>query len=122
MTVNPDNLLESQMLRYRTYMAVRGLAETLPRALFGFDVRGVEHVPLRGPAIIACTHASFIDPILLAGALPRPVRYLMYRSFYESWAKPVFQFFDCIPIDERDFRSSLKAGLKALEAGSCVGI
>lgn len=45
---------------------LRGLAWLL----LGFRVTGVEHLPERGPFLICPSHQSYLDPFLLAGALP----------------------------------------------------
>jgi long-chain acyl-CoA synthetase len=37
---------------------------------FNFKVRGLENLPAKGPYLICSNHQSFIDPLLMAGALP----------------------------------------------------
>jgi long-chain acyl-CoA synthetase len=37
---------------------------------FNFKVSGLENLPAKGPYLICSNHQSFIDPLLMAGALP----------------------------------------------------
>ena len=37
---------------------------------FNFKVRGLENLPAKGPYLICSNHQSFIDPVLMAAALP----------------------------------------------------
>jgi 1-acyl-sn-glycerol-3-phosphate acyltransferase len=47
------------------------------------DVAGLEHVPARGPLIVAANHQNgLIDPMLLLAALPRPLRPLAKSGLF----------------------------------------
>lgn len=41
--------------------------------LFHLRVSGVEHLPERGPFILSSNHQSYIDPVILAGVLPKNI-------------------------------------------------
>jgi len=85
------------------------LASGLVRLLFRPRLRGIEHVPASGPAILAFNHVSFLDgPVLaveVARALRRETRFLVAA---EMFRKPVIGWIlrsaDQIPIrrGERD--------------------
>ena len=51
---------------------------------------GLENIPSSGPAVVVCNHVSFMDPILLSGAIRRPMRFVMYYKIFEM---PVLKFF-----------------------------
>ena len=62
--------------------------------LVGHSVYRVEHVgldniPDKGPVVLVCNHITYVDFMLLAGAVRRPLRFVMHRSFYD-W--PVIRF------------------------------
>ena len=62
--------------------------------LVGHSVYRVEHVgldniPDQGPVVLVCNHITYVDFMLLAGAVRRPLRFVMHRSFYD-W--PVIRF------------------------------
>src|SRR3989338_5309271 len=52
------------------------------RIRYGLQVRGQEHVPARGPFIVASNHISFLDPPLLGVACPRRLRFLARADLF----------------------------------------
>jgi len=72
----------------------------LVRALYRLRVRGIEeHVPDEGPALIVSNHVSYMDALILAASIPRPVRFVMYYKIFNipvmSW---IFRTAKAIPI------------------------
>jgi len=100
----------------------------LVRMLFRVRVSGVEHVPARGPTLLAFNHVSSLDgPVLaieLGRRVKRPTRFLVAAEFFarrfHGW---VLRTFDQIPIrrGEGD-AAALDAALEALHDGSVVAI
>ena len=79
---------------------MRFLSWLLVRVLYRLRVRGVEeHVPDEGPALIVCNHVSYMDALILAATIPRPVRFVMYWKIFNtpvmSW---IFRTAKAIPI------------------------
>ena len=65
--------------------------ESFPYARF--DIRGVEHIPPRGPVILTSNHRSYLDAIaltLVATRLGRPVRFMAKQELFQfppvAWA------------------------------------
>lgn len=54
------------------------------RFRYGLEVRGQEHVPARGPFIVASNHISFLDPPLLGVACPRRLRFLARADLFRK--------------------------------------
>ncbi len=104
------------------YRVLRLIGRILFKIFFRYEVQGRENVPLTGPLVLAANHASFIDPILLGCTTDRLVQYIMYASYYRSFAHPIFRFLRCIPVDEKDSLGALKAGVHSLKEGACIGI
>ena len=75
-------LVPEYLLRFVAFMATR--------FVYRFKVRGDEHIPARGAAILVCNHVSFIDPVLLMAASPRPIRFIMDHRIF---AMPVLGWF-----------------------------
>ena len=69
--------------------AMRLLVWLLSHTMYRVKHEGLEEIPAEGPAIIACNHVSYVDALLLAGAIRRPIRFIMYKPIYEI---PVLHF------------------------------
>jgi 1-acyl-sn-glycerol-3-phosphate acyltransferase len=54
----------------------------LMRAWFGLRVRGAEHVPARGPALIVSNHQSILDPPVIGGAARRQIYFLAKAELF----------------------------------------
>ena len=84
------------------------------RIFYRIRPEGAARLPVRGAGLLVSNHLSFIDAFLISGACPRPVRFLMYRSYFEapglSW---FFKAMGAIPISDKD---SPKSVLKSFEA------
>jgi 1-acyl-sn-glycerol-3-phosphate acyltransferase len=61
---------------------IRFVAFVVARIVYRFKVRGDEHIPTEGAAILVCNHVSFIDPVLLMAASPRPIRFIMDHEIF----------------------------------------
>jgi len=79
---------------------MRFLSWLLVRTLYRLRVHGVEHhVPDEGAALIVCNHVSYMDALILAATIPRPVRFVMYHKIFDipvlRW---IFRTAKAIPI------------------------
>lgn len=92
-----------------------------------FDISGTEHVPSRGPALLAANHRSYFDVValaLVAARLGRPVRFLAKRELFDApVVGQVARALGGICVD-RGSRSDapLREARRALEAGEVVVI
>ncbi|MFZ5661247.1 MAG: MFS transporter [Pseudomonadota bacterium] len=108
---------------------MRFLSWVLVRALYRLRVRGIEqHVPDEGPALIVCNHVSYMDALILAASIPRPVRFVMYYKIFNipvmRW---IFRTAKAIPIagareDQELLRRAFEEIDAALADGQLVGI
>lgn len=92
------------------------------RLYFGMRRRGHEHVPARGPAILASNHRSFLDPFLIGCLVRRPV-YFMAKT--ELFAHPlvgwILSALGAFPVDRGVGDGEAMATARALLArGECV--
>jgi len=55
----------------------------LTHTVYRLRIEGAGSIPASGPALLVCNHLSFIDPVLVAACLTRPVRFLAYRAYVE---------------------------------------
>lgn len=68
---------------------MRFLVWLLINVLYRIRVDGGERVPESGPALLVANHVSFVDALLIGGAVKRPVRFVMY---YKIFRIPVLSF------------------------------
>src|SRR4051812_26251831 len=113
--------------RDRPYRFVIRLALVVFRLFrFRFDVRGSEHVPATGGAIICSNHVSFFDFTYLGlGALPqhRMVRFMAKSSVFDHWfAGRFMRAMQHIPVDRKAGAAAFEAAVRALKDGEVVGV
>jgi 1-acyl-sn-glycerol-3-phosphate acyltransferase len=79
---------------------MRFLSWLLVRTLYRLKLHGIErHVPDNGPALLVCNHVSYMDALILAASIPRPVRFVMYyRIFNIPVMRWIFRTAKAIPI------------------------
>ena len=99
----------------------------LTHTFYRVRVRGAEHLPLRGPALLVCTHISFVDPFLIAASSHRFIRFLMYRPLYATpGIRWLAKLLGAIPIAEtdrpRELVASLREAQRRLREGNLVCI
>lgn len=92
------------------------------RCYFRWRVFHPERVPPTGGVILACNHASYIDPPLVGAGLHRPIAYLARASLFRfppmAW---LLRNWNVVPVD-RDGGSGagLRAILDRLHAGNAI--
>ena len=92
-----------------------------------FDNGGLDHIPAKGPVIIAANHRSYFDPLALGFALARLGRPARFLAKQELFAAPVVgqlaRSFGAIPVDRGSGSDApLDAAARALAAGELVVI
>jgi 1-acyl-sn-glycerol-3-phosphate acyltransferase len=94
----------------------------VPR-LLKLEVRGSEHVPAEGPAILVANHSGFLDGPALFAAAPRAGTFLVKAELYAGPLGHALARLDQVPVNRgRADRTALRAALTALEAGRLVGV
>jgi 1-acyl-sn-glycerol-3-phosphate acyltransferase len=64
------------------YEILKLLLVFLMRAWFGLRVRGAEHIPSSGPALIVSNHQSILDPPVIGGAARRQIYFLAKAELF----------------------------------------
>ena len=107
---------------------LRFVAWVLSHFVYRFRVRGDEHLPTQGAAILVCNHVSFVDAVLLMAASPRPIRFLMdHRIFQVPVLGALFRLAKAIPVAPRSedpaaYEAALLAADAVLAEGDLLGI
>ena len=107
---------------------LRFVAFVLTRTIYRFKVRGDEHIPTTGAAILVCNHVSFIDAVLLMAASPRPIRFIMdHRIFATPLLGALFKLGKAIPIapqreDAAAYERAFAEACRVLDEGELLCI
>jgi 1-acyl-sn-glycerol-3-phosphate acyltransferase len=64
---------------------VKATVWILLRLIYRVRVRGSYNIPASGAAILVPNHVSFIDAVLIAAHIQRPVRFAMYYKLYRRF-------------------------------------
>ncbi len=113
-------LVPEYLLRFVAFVATR--------LIYRFRVRGDEHIPAEGAAILVCNHVSFVDAILLMAASPRPIRFIMdHRIFRMPLLGTLFRLAKAIPIapqreDPATYERAFAQARQVLDEGDLLGI
>jgi 1-acyl-sn-glycerol-3-phosphate acyltransferase len=92
------------------------------RFWFGWRRFNPERVPATGPVILACNHASYIDPPLVGAGVDRHINFLARDSlFHVPVLAAILRSWKVVPVD-RDGGTGrgLKAILDRLERGGAI--
>ena len=66
------------------YGFFHNIIQGLFQAFFRGEVVGTDHVPVSGPYLIACNHASHLDPPLIGCQIARQMRFFARKTLWES--------------------------------------
>jgi 1-acyl-sn-glycerol-3-phosphate acyltransferase len=98
---------------------MRFLAWLLIHTFYRVDQEGLNNIPQEGGCVIVCNHVSFVDAVVIAALVRRPIRFVMdHRIFATPVMSFIFRTMRAIPIAsaredagmmERAFDESAKA-------------
>jgi 1-acyl-sn-glycerol-3-phosphate acyltransferase len=107
---------------------MRFLVWMLVHSVYRLEKTGLERIPDEGPALLVANHVSFVDALVIAAAVRRPVRFVMdHRIFGIPVLNFIFRTGKAIPIasakeDPAMMERAFAAVAKALREGDLVCI
>nr|WP_298172742.1 MFS transporter [uncultured Pseudomonas sp.] len=69
--------------------SMRFMIWLLGHSMYRVEHKGLDAIPDDGAAVLVCNHVSFVDALLIGGAVRRPIRFVMYYKIYNL---PVLNF------------------------------
>jgi CMP/dCMP kinase len=92
------------------------------RTFLRLRITGTEHIPAKGPVIIACNHISFWDPPIMGGVVPRRLLFLAKEELFQNrWFGALIRGYNSIPIQQGPgARSALRGADRVLDEGGAV--
>lgn len=108
------------------YAAVMTATAPVVRLWGRMDVQGLEHLPERGPVLLAANHDSYWDPIAI-GMAARPVRQIHALAKSSLWKNKalarVLDGMGQIPIERgKGDAQALTRAIEGLRSGMCIGV
>jgi 1-acyl-sn-glycerol-3-phosphate acyltransferase len=113
-------LVPEYLIRFAAFIATH--------VIYRFRVRGEEHIPVSGAAVLACNHVSFVDAVLLMAASPRPIHFVMdHRIFQAPVLGALFRLAKAIPIaSQKDnpavYEAAFERAAQVLRQGDLLAI
>jgi len=107
---------------------MRFLAWLLIHTFYRVDESGLDNIPEEGGCIVVCNHVSYVDAVVIAACVRRPIRFVMdHHIFRVPLLSFIFRTMRTIPIapakeDPRMKDQAFAEAARALEAGEIVGI
>jgi 1-acyl-sn-glycerol-3-phosphate acyltransferase len=91
---------------------------------FDLKVYGVNHVPRRGGVLLVSNHQSYLDPVLLAVKLPRPLSFMakseLFENPYFGWLIKSLNAFP-VRLGEGDI-GAVKETIRRLQEGHALNV
>lgn len=97
-------------------------------SIYRVSHQGLDNIPDQGSCVLVSNHVSYIDALLIGGAIKRPIYFVMhYKIFNIPLLKYVFRLAGAIPIagrneDKAIFEEAFVKIAKALQQGKLVCI
>ncbi len=107
---------------------LRFVIYVLSHTMYRVQSRGLDHIPAEGAAVLVANHVSYVDALLIGGAVRRPVRFVMEKAIYDlPVANWLFKAARTIPIcakqkDEAVYEAAFAAIQRELAQGNLVCI
>ncbi len=107
---------------------MRFLAWLLIHSVYRVRKEGLANIPDEGPCLVVCNHVSYVDAVVIAACVRRPIRFVMdHRIFRVPVLSFLFRTMRAIPIasardDPAIKEQALADAIAALRAGEIVGI
>ena len=104
------------------YRGLRLIGVVLTAMLWRVRVDGTERLPSGVPFVVAPTHRSYVDFLVIGVAFPRLLRFMVKNSIWKSsWAGRLASYVGSFPVDrEHADRAALRSSEQAVLGGDPV--
>lgn len=108
--------------------ALRFLMWLLSHSIYKVSHQGLDHIPDEGGYVLVSNHVSYVDALLIGGAVKRPIRFVMYYKIFNiPILRFIFRLANTIPIagqkeDKAIFEKAFIDIAEALQKGELVCI
>jgi len=125
---DPEVLELARPSRFKTtfWSLVFRLVQVVSLDLFDLKVSGIEKLPKRGPYLLCSNHQSYLDPVVLASALPADLFQRLFavgtsEIFGEGFMRRLARSLNVIVVDpDANLVSAMRAGAFGLRNGKVL--
>ncbi len=112
------------IIAHAVYTLSRLVCLGVVKLAFRLHVEGEEHIPRTGPAILAANHVSFIDPVIIAIAIRRPICFMAKKELFRhrlfGW---LLRQCGAFPVNRDQINlQAFKQAISLLKAGKIVAV
>lgn len=95
----------------------------LAHVVYRLTIRGRQHIPKAGAAVLVCNHITFVDWLILSAATQRPIRFVMHYEFLKlPLTGRIFRDAKVIPIaGAKEAADVLEAAFELIAAALAEG-
>jgi 1-acyl-sn-glycerol-3-phosphate acyltransferase len=110
--------------RSRLWRFVQAIARLLTTLVFDLKVYGLENVPKTGGVLLLANHQSYLDPVLVAVQLRRPVAFMakseLFTNRYFGW---LIRALHAFPVRQTGVaKEAIQEAVKQLNSGRILNI
>ncbi len=108
----------------KVYRFLRFCLRVIAPVYLRYRARGIENVPLRGPALLVVNHQSFLDPVMAGLPFDRPLRFLGRDTLFRgAFLRAFFNKLYTIPLSrEAASSATIRKAVAQLQQGFLLGI
>ena len=111
----------------RVYRLTNAIGRSLLRLLRAdVRVRGLEHLPSEGPVVLASTHNSFLDFVMLEYAAAQRGRFVRFLARHDVWGRRAVAWamdsMGHVPVDRAAPAAAYLHARRLLRGGEAVGV
>ncbi|MGB0121447.1 MAG: lysophospholipid acyltransferase family protein [Solirubrobacterales bacterium] len=111
---------------WRVYQAIRFILRPL-RWWVRLEVKGLDNLPLRGPALVVANHDSWLDPLVIVEAMAWRRRLLRFLAKSSLWKSRILAWIldgaVQIPIERgANDTAAMESAVEAIGRGEMIGI
>lgn len=100
---------------------IRFAGRALIRAIYRVRCRHGGRVPEHGAALLLPNHVSYVDALILATAIERPIRFVIWEPLYKVvWFHWLLRLFGTVPVSPARAKDAVRSVVQALREGELV--
>jgi 1-acyl-sn-glycerol-3-phosphate acyltransferase len=106
------------------YCSCQKIGRFIRRQCIREFVLGAEHVPATGPVLLAVTHISHLEPVIISSLIERQIHWMARTEFYKyRLGAAVLHRVGAFPVDRSGpALPSLRKAIELVRAGRAVGV